>query len=65
MEGSAREAAPSGTNKPVAERQRSNRLNQKTAEKFVYAYFNGKFLREREKHYFENDSLLWDADEPA
>ena len=37
----------------------------KSAEKLVYAYFNGKPLREREKHDFENDYFLWDADEPA
>ena len=44
---------------------KGNRRNPKTAEKLVYAYFNGKFLRERKKHDFENDYFLWDADEPA
>ena len=42
-----------------------NRLQAKTAEKLVYAYWNCKFLREREQHDFENDFFVWDADEPA
>ena len=29
-----------------------------TAEKLIYAYFDGKFLREREKHDFENVSEI-------
>ena len=42
-----------------------NSLKPKTAEKPFYAYFNSKFLRELEKHDFENYYFLWDADEPA
>ena len=40
-------------------------LKTKTEQLVYNAYWSGKFLREREKHDFENGYFLWDADEPA
>lgn len=48
----------------LVQRDQRNRMHPKTAEKLVYAYFNGKLLAKREKVDYELEHFVWDNAEP-